>query len=114
VFIGLIAYETHVTKQDLSKLGSLCVMALFGIILASVVNIFLKSSALEWVMTFVGIAVFIGLIAYETQALKALYQSGMAEGEDGKKLALRGAFALYLSFINLFLLLLRIFGRQRN
>lgn len=102
------------TKKDLTSVGSLAVMGLIGVIIASVVNIFLKSTAVMWVVTFVGIAVFLGLIAYDTQKLKSLHAAGVGNEETGKKLAIMGALALYLDFINLFLLLLRVFGRQRN
>lgn len=102
------------TKRDLTGVGSLAMMGLFGVILASVVNIFLKSSALMWISTFVGVAVFMGLIAYDTQKLKALYAHGAQTGETDRRLAILGALALYLDFVNLFLLLLRLFGRGRD
>lgn len=101
------------TKKDLTGLGSLMMMGLFGMILASIVNIFLKSSTLMWITTFVGIAVFIGLVAYDTQKLKAIYANGFENEESRKKAGIIGALALYLDFINLFILLLRIFGRRR-
>lgn len=102
------------TKKDLTSVGQLAFIGLIGMILASVVNIFLKSSGLMWVATYLGIAVFLGLIAYDTQKLKALYAHGVADEESGKKLAVVGALTLYLDFINLFILLLRIFGRRRD
>lgn len=102
------------TKKDLTAIGSLAMMGLFGVILASVVNMFLKSTALMWVTTFIGIAVFLGLIAYDTQKLKSLYANGLTDDESRKKLAVVGALALYLDFINLFILLLRIFGKRRD
>jgi FtsH-binding integral membrane protein len=102
------------TKKDLTSIGSLAMMGLVGMILASLVNIFLKSSALMWVTTYLGIAVFLGLIAYDTQKLKALYAHGLTDDESRKKLAVVGALALYLDFINLFILLLRIFGKRRD
>ncbi len=102
------------TKKDLTSLGSLAMMGLIGVIIASLVNIFLKSSGLMWVITFIGIAVFLGLIAYDTQKLKRMYAAGFESAETQKKIAVIGALALYLDFINLFLMLLRIFGRQRN
>ncbi len=89
-------------------------MGLFGVIIASVVNIFLKSPAVMWITTFVGIAVFLGLIAYDTQKLKNIHAMGFENAEMEKKGAILGALALYLDFINLFILLLRIFGRRRN
>ncbi|HTL70016.1 MAG TPA: Bax inhibitor-1/YccA family protein [Candidatus Eisenbacteria bacterium] len=102
------------TKKDLTSVGSLAMMALVGVIIASVVNIFLKSPALMWVMTFVGIAVFLGLIAYDTQKLKTMHAHALQDAELGKKLAVIGALALYLDFINLFMLLLRLFGNRRD
>lgn len=102
------------TKKDLTGVGSLAMMGLIGIILASLVNIFLKSPALMWATTFIGIAVFLGLIAYDTQKLKAIHAAGFASPEMEKKIAIMGALTLYLDFINLFILLLRIFGKRRN
>ncbi len=102
------------TKKDLTTIGSLATMGLIGVILASVVNIFLKSSALMWITTFAGIAVFLGLIAYDTQKLKAIYAEGFDHPDMQKKLSIMGALRLYLDFINLFILLLRIFGRRRD
>lgn len=102
------------TKKDLTSVGSLAMMGLIGIILASVVNIFLKSSGLMWVTTFVGVAVFLALIAYDTQKLKTMHAMALRDPELEKRVAVLGALALYLDFINLFLLLLRIFGRGRD
>jgi uncharacterized protein len=110
-FAALSAYGA-VTKRDLSALGSFCLMGLVGLVLASVVNIFLGSSMLYWLTTFVGVIVFTGLTAYDTAQLKALGAMG-EEGEAQTKNALRGALVLYLDFINLFLLLLRLLGRRR-
>lgn len=102
------------TKKDLTGVGGIAMMGLIGIVIASVVNIFLKSSGLMWVTTFIGIAVFLALIAYDTQKLKAMHAAAAQDADTGKKLAVLGALALYLDFINLFLLLLRIFGRHRD
>ena len=102
------------TKKDLTSVGGLAMMGLIGVIIASVVNIFLKSPALVWITTFVGVAVFLGLIAYDTQKLKAIHAMGFEGQDTQKKVAILGALTLYLDFINLFLLLLRIFGRRRN
>ena len=102
------------TKKDLTAIASLAMMALFGIIIASVVNIFLKSSGLMWVTTFIGVAVFLVLIAWDTQKLKNLHAMGFENADMRSKGAILGALALYLDFINLFLMLLRIFGRQRD
>ena len=102
------------TKKDLTGIGGLAMMALFGVILASLVNVFLKSSALDWVVTFIAIAVFMGLIAWDAQKLKAMHAMGGADPEMDKKMVVIGALALYLDFINLFIQLLRIFGKRRD
>ncbi|MBF0254219.1 MAG: Bax inhibitor-1/YccA family protein [Candidatus Omnitrophica bacterium] len=103
----------YTTKKDLSSLGSICFMGLIGIILASLVNIFLKSPAIYWVTTYIGIGIFIGLIVYDTQRLKAMCHAGAGSQEMTGKLAILGALTLYLDFINLFILLLRLFGKRR-
>lgn len=100
-----------VTKSDLTKLGNLCLMALIGIIIASVVNIFLKSETMYWIVTYIGVLVFIGLIAYDTQKIKAL--ANTEDNEFTQKIAICGALALYLDFINLFIMLLRLFGQRK-
>ena len=89
-------------------------MALIDMILASIVNWFLKSPALYWIVTYAGVAIFIELTAYDTQKLKLIHEQGYESGGVLKKIALLGALTLYLDFINLFLLLLRIIGRRRN
>lgn len=99
------------TKSDLTKLGNLCLMALIGIVIASVVNIFLKNETLYWVVSYIGVLVFIGLIAYDTQKIKALARA--EDNEHTQKLAICGALSLYLDFINLFIMLLRIFGQRK-
>jgi len=108
-FAGVSLYG-WVTKQDLTSVGSFCGMALWGVILASVVNIFFHSPVFDWILSYVGVAVFIGLTAYDTQKLKAIHQSGSHAPEQ---LAIMGALRLYLDFINMFLFLLRLFGRRR-
>ncbi|MFQ5606414.1 MAG: Bax inhibitor-1/YccA family protein [Candidatus Zixiibacteriota bacterium] len=110
---GLTAAWAHATNRDLSRMGNLLFMALIGLILASVVNIFFASSTLYWITTYVGVLLFVGLTAYDTQQLKRLGQSELAGGERGQKLAILGALRLYLDFINLFLMLLRIMGSRR-
>ena len=102
------------TKKDLTTMGGLMVMGLIGVILASLVNLFVRSTALEWIITFVAIAVFLGLIAYDTQKLKRIHAMGFQSPEDEKRVVILGALALYLDFINLFIQLLKIFGRRRN
>lgn len=107
---GVMTAVGYFTKKDLTSFGRLMFMGLIGIIIASVVNIFLKSPALYWIVSYVGVAVFVGLIAYDTQKIK---QYALLENaEDRKKGAIMGALALYLDFINLFLMLLRILGRR--
>ena len=102
------------TKKDLTSMGGLFMMGLIGVILASVVNIFLKSSALDWIITFVAIAVFLGLIAYDTQKLKRIHAMGFQSVEMEKRIVILGALTLYLDFINLFIQLLKIFGKRRD
>ena len=106
---GAMSVYGYFTKSDLSKMGSYLMMALFGLIIAMVVNIFLKSSALEWVVSIVGVLLFVGLTAYDTQQVKRLAAANL-EPSMADKLATMGAMNLYLDFINLFLFLLRIFG----
>ena len=95
-------------------MGSLLMMGLVGMIIAGIVNIFLKSPVLYWISTFVGIAVFLGLIAWDTQKLKNIHALGFQDSEVEGRVAILGALTLYLDFINLFILLLRIFGKQRD
>lgn len=104
-----------VTKKDLSSIGQILFMALIGLILATIVNIFLKSSMMSYIISYVGVAVFVGLTAYDAQKIKNLiHQYGTDLSDDNMKLALMGSLSLYLDFINLFLYLLRIFGSRRN
>lgn len=109
---AVMAFIGYVTKTDLTKLGKILFMALIGIIIATVVNIFVKSSGLDLILSYLGVLIFVGLTAYDTQKIKQmLWQAGdMSEGSQ--KIALLGALSLYLDFINLFLYLLRIFGRR--
>ena len=108
---ALMSFYGFTTKRDLTSIGNLCFMALIGFILASIVNIFLASSTLYWLITFAGVLIFVGLTAYDTQKIKNLAAQG-ADEAGAHRLAISGALALYLDFINLFLLLLRIFGRR--
>ena len=111
-FAAVSAYG-YVTKTDLTKIGSLLIMALIGIVIASLVNMFLQSEALSWIVTYVGVVIFVGLIAYDTQRLKRMAVSVSVDGDIQRKAAVLGALALYLDFINLFLKLMRILGRRR-
>ncbi len=106
---GCMALIGATTKKDLTGLGSLCGMVLLGIIIASLVNIFLKSTGLEFAMSILGVLVFVGLIAYDTQKLKQINAAGF----NHTGMAVLGALSLYLDFINLFLYLLRLFGRRK-
>jgi len=108
-FAGLSAFGMA-TKRDLSAVGRFAVFALIGLILASVVNMFLRSSGFEWLITCVGVLLFAGLTAYDTQRLKELFR----RGETGANLPLVGALTLYLDFINMFLFLLRMVGDRRR
>jgi len=111
---GTMAALGWITKRDLSKLGSILLMALIGLILASIVNLFVASSGLYWAVTFGGVVIFAGLTAYDMQKIKKLQEAGAdAYSEQGRKTAVLGALSLYLDFINLFLFLLRIFGARR-
>jgi FtsH-binding integral membrane protein len=110
---GIMTLYGYTTHQDLTKLGSLLFMALIGMVLASVINIFLKSSAIYWITTYVGVLIFTGLVAYDTQKLKRMSLMVSQDGELMQKASINGALALYLDFINLFMLLLRILGRRK-
>jgi uncharacterized protein len=109
---GAMALIGWTTKLDLSKLGTILLMALLGLIVATVVNFFLASSALYWITTYALVLVFCGLTAYDMQKIKRYNTEGMDE-EGRQKASIFGALALYLDFINLFLLFLRIFGSSR-
>lgn len=103
------------TKKDLSKFGSLLFMALLGLIIATVVNMFVRSSGFSLIISYVGVLLFVGLTAWDTNQIKnALQNYAMDLSEGSQKIALLGALNLYLDFINLFLYLLRIFGRSDN
>jgi uncharacterized protein len=110
---GVMSVFGFVTKRDLTKMGSLLIMLLLGFVLGTLLNMFLRSETIYWILTYVGIAIFVGLIAYDTQKIKRMAASGLASGRQLGGLVVMGALALYLDFINLFLLLLRIFGRSR-
>ena len=111
---GAMALVGYTTKTDLTSMGKLLFMALLGIIIASVVNIFVASSGLDLILSYVGVLVFVGLTAYDTQKIKQMCQAAPDAGETTQKLALIGALSLYLDFINLFLYLLRIFANNRD
>lgn len=110
---GAMSLFGYFTKKDLSPWGRYLMMGLFGIIIASVVNLFMQSSRLEWITTYVGVVVFVLLTAYDTQKIKNLLVERDELNEGSLKLALLGSFMLYLDFINLFLKLLRLFGKRK-
>ncbi len=112
---GVMSFVGFTVKKDLGSFGSFFFMALIGLIIASVVNVFLGSSVLYWVVTYVGVLLFVGLTAYDTQKIKhMLMEYGDEVNDHTQKLALLGSLSLYLDFINLFLYLLRIFGRNND
>ena len=111
-FAATAAYG-YFTKTDLTSFGKLFLMALIGIIIATIVNIFIKSEGLDLVISYIGVLIFVGLTAYDSQKIKEMLALQTDGGEVAQKIALMGALSLYLDFINLFLYLLRIFGRNR-
>ena len=110
---GAMSIYGYTTKQDLSSWGNLLFMALFGIILASFVNIFLQSSGLYWLISYIGVLVFVGLTAYDTQKIKKLAAQVIVESEVGRKVAILGALTLYIDFIYMFIFMLRTWGNRR-
>ncbi|MBK8551559.1 MAG: Bax inhibitor-1/YccA family protein [Ignavibacteria bacterium] len=110
---GSVSVFGYMTKMDLSKFGTYFFMALIGLIIASVVNIFLKSNTLNWIISYAGVIIFVGLTAYDTQRIKKMSQSTDFDSEQGKKGAVMGALTLYLDFINMFLFMLRILGDRK-
>lgn len=107
---GAMSIYGYATKKDLTSWGNFLFMGLIGIVIASLVNIFMKNDAVSWVVSAIGVIVFTGLTAYDTWKIKAL----AAEGAEGRKPAILGALTLYLDFINLFLMLLRLMGGRRD
>ncbi len=109
---GALSLYGYTTQRDLSGMGSFMIMGLFGIIIASLVNLFLKSSGLDWAISVIGVVVFAGLTAWDTQKIKEMYDGNDDSQSTGRK-AVMGALSLYLDFINLFLMLLRLVGDRR-
>lgn len=110
---GVMSAYGYFTKTDLTSIGNIAFMGLIGIIIASVVNIFWHNETLYWGITYIGVLVFVGLTAYDTQKIKRMSLEMDINSEEGSKGAIMGALALYLDFINLFIMLLRIFGNRR-
>lgn len=107
---GAMALYGHFTKKDLTSWGRILTMALIGLIIATLVNLFLQSSRIDWICSLVGVVLFTGLTAYDAQKMRQL--AYLDENETTSKLAVMAAFSLYLDFVNLFLYLLRFFGRS--
>jgi len=112
IFAIMSAYG-YFTGNDLTRFGSLLIMLLIGLVIATLVNVFMNSETLYWITTYAGVFIFTGLIAYDTQRIKDMGASVGHSGEIAQKVAILGALSLYLDFINLFVMLLRIFGRRR-
>lgn len=112
MFIGLSIFG-HTTKSDLSPIGRMAIMALIGLLLTMIVNFFLKSDVMAYVISVIGVLIFSALTAYDTQKLKNMALVGFENGESAEKMAVYGALELYLDFINLFLFLLRLFGGRK-
>ena len=111
---GVMALYGYVTKKDLSRIGNICIMALIGLIIATVVNIFLKNTMMDLIISGIGILLFVGLTAYDSQKIKQLLTADDIEvNETTQKIALLGSITLYLDFINLFLYLLRFLGDRK-
>jgi FtsH-binding integral membrane protein len=114
---GIMAFMGYTTKQDLTKFGRILIMGLIGIIVASLINLFMGNSSLDYLISFLGVMIFTGLTAYDVQKLKNIgagIQYADVPASDVKKISILGALNLYLDFINLFLFLLRLFGGRRN
>lgn len=111
---GVTALYGYATKKDLSSLGNILFMALIGLVIATVVNVFMKSAMFDLILSYIGVIIFIGLTAWDSQKIKHMMMVQQDADESAQKLALIGALSLYLDFINLFLYLLRIFGRSND
>jgi hypothetical protein len=111
---GALALFGYTTQRDLSGWGSFLIMGLFGVIIASLVNLFVQSSALLWAVSVIGVFVFAGLTAWDTQRLKNEYLYGAMDGETTERSAIMGALLLYLDFVNLFTLLLQLLGQRED
>lgn len=108
-----MSFYGYTTKRDLTSIGNMAFMALIGIIIASVVNMFLQNEMMYWIISYLGVAIFVGLIAYDTQKLKEIGSRGFVNEDNMEKTSIMGALSLYLDFVNLFLFLLRIFGDRK-
>ena len=110
---GAMSVYGYFTKTDLTRMGNLLMMGLVGLIIASVVNLFLHNETVTWITSFIGVLIFTGLTAYDTQKIKEMNAVGNTDAESDRKGAIMGALRLYLDFVNLFLYLLRFFGSRK-
>ena len=110
---GAMAFFGYTTKKDLSAMGHMLYMALLGLIIATVVNLFMQNPMFDYILSYIGVGVFVGLTAWDSQKIKRILTEMPDAGEEAQKFALLGALTLYLDFINLFLYLLRIFSKRR-
>ena len=113
IMFGSMSLYGYTTKKDLTSIGSFLIMGLWGLFIASIVNIFMQSSSLGWAISIIGVVVFVGLTAYDTQRIKAVYYQVAGSTEMAAKASVMGALNLYMDFINLFIMLLRFFGDRR-
>jgi uncharacterized protein len=111
---GAMSLIGYITKRDLTRLGSFLLMGLIGFLIASIVNIFWANSTLFWITTYAGVVIFLGLTAYDTQKLRDIARQGTGSGDMDNRIAIVGSLTLYLDFINLLLLMLRIMGDRRR
>lgn len=109
---GVMSFVGYTTQKDLANIGGYLLMALIGVIIGTVVNLFLQNAMVHYLITYIGLAVFVGLTAYDTQKIKKMLAYGELTGMDTRNLGIIGALNLYLDFVNIFLYLLRIFGRR--
>lgn len=114
ISFGVMAVYGAVTKKDLTKIGNILIMGLIGILVASIINIFVGSSQFDLFISFAAVAVFVGLVAFDTQKLKSYYYMSSGDYQMQRKIAIMGSLSLYLDFINIFLYLLRIFASKRD
>lgn len=113
VTFGIMSAVGYFTKKDLTAFGRILMMALVGLIIASVINMFLNSDMMHWICSYAGVLIFTGLTAYDTQKIKIMGEAAIRQGEGTSKIAIIGALNLYLDFINLFLSLLNLFGDRK-
>ncbi len=114
ISFGVMAVYGMVTKKDLTKIGNVLIMGLIGVIVASLINLFMRNETFDLFISFAAVAIFVGLVAYDTQKLKSYYYASMNDYQMQRKIAIMGALSLYLDFINIFLYLLRIFGSKKD